>query len=138
MGEPDPSEHERAVAAAFDGQAAQFERAPVQSDPEALARLVRAADLPPDSLVLDAGCGPGLVAEAFLRAGQRVHGVDLSPEMVERARRRCAEFGEREMPKLIDGSALLCSEPDPDTCHRSVAAEYLARPAARELLGDAP
>ena len=41
-------------------------------------------------LVLDAGCGPGLVAAALLAAGLRVVGVDLSGEMIERARMRCA------------------------------------------------
>src|SRR5919108_1301445 len=87
--------HERALADAFDGQAARFERAPVQTDPVALARLVAFAALPPDSLVLDAGCGPGLVAEAFLQAGHRVQGVDLSGEMIRRARERCARFGDR-------------------------------------------
>jgi SAM-dependent methyltransferase len=87
--------HERALADAFDGQAARFELAPVQTDPAALARLVAFAALPPDARVLDAGCGPGLVAEAFLRAGHRVHGVDLSIEMLRRAQARCAVFGAR-------------------------------------------
>jgi SAM-dependent methyltransferase len=99
------AEHERNLAAAFDGQAGAFERAPVQSDPAALARLVAAADLPPDALVLDAGCGPGLVSEALLRAGNRVVGVDLSAEMVRRARARCAAFGDRarfEQRSLFD------------------------------------
>ena len=85
--------HERALANAFDGQAARFERGPVQTDPAALSRLVAFAALPPGSLVLDAGCGPGLVAEAFLRAGHRVHGVDLSGEMLRRAEARCAPYG---------------------------------------------
>lgn len=89
------SEHDQALASAFDGQAEKFERAPVQSDPAALGRLVREADLAADSLILDAGCGPGLVAEAFLAAGHRVVGVDLSSEMIARARRRCARFGDR-------------------------------------------
>jgi 2-polyprenyl-3-methyl-5-hydroxy-6-metoxy-1,4-benzoquinol methylase len=89
------SEHDQALASAFDDQAEKFERAPVQSDPAALARLVREADLAADSLVLDAGCGPGLVAEAFLKAGHRVVGVDLSSEMIARARRRCDAFGDR-------------------------------------------
>jgi SAM-dependent methyltransferase len=88
-------EHDRNLATAFDGQAAKFERAPVQSDPAALERLVQAADLHPDSLVLDAGCGPGLVIEALLRAGHRVFGVDLSGEMIARAERRCEAFGAR-------------------------------------------
>ena len=72
-----------------------FERSPVASDPAALERLVAFADLPAGSRVLDAGCGPGLVAEAFLRAGHRVLGVDLSGEMVSRARARCAGYGDR-------------------------------------------
>ena len=88
-------DHDHALANAFDGQAAKFERSPVQSDPAALERLVRAADLPPDSLVLDAGCGPGLVSEALLKGGLRVVGVDLSAEMIERAGRRCAAYGEK-------------------------------------------
>ena len=88
-------DHDRALATAFDGQAAKFERALVQSDPAALERLVRAVDLVPDSLVLDAGCGPGLVSEALLKGGLRVVGVDLSAEMIERAGRRCAAYGEK-------------------------------------------
>jgi len=89
------SEHDRALSLAFDDQAPKFERAPVQSDPAALARLVQAAELPPDSYILDAGCGPGLVSAAFLQAGHRVHGVDLSAEMVSRARTRCEPYGDR-------------------------------------------
>jgi SAM-dependent methyltransferase len=89
------SDHDRALASAFDGQAAKFERAPVQSDPAALERLVETADLPPDSLVLDAGCGPGLVSEVLLKAGHRVVGVDLSAEMIARARQRCATYLDR-------------------------------------------
>ena len=88
-------DHERALQEAFDGQAARFEKSPVQQDPAALARLVAFAALPGDSRVLDAGCGPGLVSEALLAAGHRVEGIDLSGEMVRRARVRCARFGER-------------------------------------------
>jgi SAM-dependent methyltransferase len=95
-------DHYSNLATAFDGQAAQFERAPVQSDPAALGRLVRAADLAPDSLVLDAGCGPGLVSEALLAARLRVVGVDLSAEMIARARRRCAAFADRA--RFVQGS----------------------------------
>jgi len=80
---------------AFDGQASKFEQAPVQSDPAALARLVNFTDLLPCSRVFDVGCGPGLVAEAFLTRGHWVVGVDLSEQMVIRARERCARFGQR-------------------------------------------
>ena len=68
---------------------------PVQSDPAALERLVRFAGFPPGSRILDAGCGPGLVCEALLSAGYRVVGVDLSREMIVRARRRCEPWSDR-------------------------------------------
>jgi SAM-dependent methyltransferase len=85
-------EHDRALSEAFDHRAAQFERAPVQSDPLALERLVKFAGFAQSSRVLDAGCGPGLVAATLLAAGCRVVGVDLSREMVERAEARCAAW----------------------------------------------
>lgn len=91
----DPSSHDEALRKAFDGQAALFERSPVQNDAAALARLVAFAALPQGAHVLDAGCGPGIVAEAFLAAGCRVTGVDLSAEMIARARARNARFGDR-------------------------------------------
>lgn len=89
--------HEDTVASAFDGQAAAFERAPIQTDARLLAGLVDFADVPAGGRVLDAGCGPGLVAEAFLAdpRGYEVLGCDLSGEMVQRARARCARFGRR-------------------------------------------
>ncbi len=89
------ADHDRDLRQAFDRQAAAFERSPVASDAAALERLVAFADLPAGSRVVDAGCGPGLVAEAFLRAGHRLLGVDLSEEMVARARARCAAYGDR-------------------------------------------
>lgn len=88
-------EHDTDLAVAFDGQAARFEVAPVQSDPAMLARLVDFAAFPAGARLLDAGCGPGLVSEAFAAAGFEVLGVDLSSEMVRRARVRCARFAGR-------------------------------------------
>jgi SAM-dependent methyltransferase len=89
------SSHDQDLAAAFDKQAEPFERAKVSRDAASLARLVAFAALERGTRLLDAGCGPGLVAEAFLDAGCDVVGVDLSPEMARRARERCARFGER-------------------------------------------
>lgn len=89
--------HEMAVATAFNGQAAAFERAPIQTDARMLARLVRFAEMPTCGHLLDAGCGPGLLAEAFLddEADYRVTGCDVSDEMIRRARLRCERFGDR-------------------------------------------
>ena len=91
------SAHDQTLGRAFDGQAAAFELAPIQTDPALLAGLVAITALPAGAHVLDAGCGPGLLAAAFLDdpRGYRMTGCDLSAEMVARARRRCAPFGDR-------------------------------------------
>ena len=79
------SDHDQNLARAFDSQAPKFEVAPVQSDPAALRETGRDRSLAEGCLVLDAGCGPGLVSAALLAGGYRVVGVDLSREMVDRA-----------------------------------------------------
>ena len=43
--------------------------------------------------VLDAACGTGMHAIAFARAGLRSAGADLSPVMIEQARRNAADTG---------------------------------------------
>jgi predicted TPR repeat methyltransferase len=77
------------VVSLFDGMASRFEQHLVgQLDyhvPEALARRVRPV-LSPACKVLDLGCGTGLVGKAIAGNGVRLHGVDLSPRMIERAR----------------------------------------------------
>ncbi|PMS21985.1 hypothetical protein C0Z18_05515 [Trinickia dabaoshanensis] len=39
--------------------------------------------------VLDAGCGPGICSEHHARQGASVHAFDVTPEMVELARKHC-------------------------------------------------
>lgn len=41
--------------------------------------------------VLDAGCGPGINAKILTEKGARVTGVDVSPRMLEEARKRCGD-----------------------------------------------
>ena len=123
-----PPGHDQDLARAFDAQAERFERAKVTRDAASLARLVAFAAFPPGSRVLDAGCGPGLVAEAFLDAGHDVLGVDLSGEMVRRARERCARFGARA--RFVQGSVFdLAEGPFGASVSRNVL-HHLESPAA--------
>jgi SAM-dependent methyltransferase len=46
------------------------------------------------AVVLDAGCGSGAQAEWLLDQGAEVIGIDLSPRMIEEARRRCRGRGQ--------------------------------------------
>ncbi|MDR3553239.1 MAG: class I SAM-dependent methyltransferase [Syntrophobacteraceae bacterium] len=130
--------HEHDLARAFDGQAARFERAPVQTDPVTLARLIRYADFPDGACVLDAGCGPGLVSRVLLDAGFRVVGVDLSRQMIERARGRCADRGDKArflqvsvFDEALDGLAPFDAAISRYVLHHTVEPrEFLARQAA--------
>jgi SAM-dependent methyltransferase len=52
----------------------------------AAARLVKFANVRAGQNVLDVGCGTGVVAITAARIGANVRGVDLTPELLERAR----------------------------------------------------
>jgi SAM-dependent methyltransferase len=52
----------------------------------AAARLVKHANVRAGQDVLDVGCGTGVVAVTAARIGARVRGLDLTPELLERAR----------------------------------------------------
>jgi SAM-dependent methyltransferase len=59
----------------------------------AAPRLVRFAGVSPGAQVLDVACGTGVVALTAARAGAKVTGVDLTPELVERARENAGLMG---------------------------------------------
>jgi 2-polyprenyl-3-methyl-5-hydroxy-6-metoxy-1,4-benzoquinol methylase len=50
--------------------------------------IARAARLGPHSRVLEVGCGTGLFTEMFASTGAQVLAVDISPELLEKARAR--------------------------------------------------
>lgn len=57
-------------------------------DAETIARL---ADPQPEEIALDLACGPGTFTIALARRARHVLGVDLTPALLERARRRVRE-----------------------------------------------
>ena len=67
--------------------------------------LSRFAGEPPRR-VLDVGCGTGFLALRFAELGHDVTAIDLSPRMVERARRNAAEAGGQIELRVGDAAAL--------------------------------
>lgn len=63
-----------------------------------------AALVPAGAWVGDVGCGPGHVARALAERGLRVHGIDIAPEMIERARGEAP--GMRPEPRFDVGDLL--------------------------------
>ena len=55
--------------------------------------LIDALDPRPGERVLDVGCGFGSTALAAAARGAEVHGIDISPPMIGRARERAADVG---------------------------------------------
>jgi SAM-dependent methyltransferase len=60
---------------------------------QSAACLVRHARLTAGQRVLDVGCGTGVVAITAARGGARVSGLDLTPQLLERARENAALAG---------------------------------------------
>lgn len=83
---------------------------------DAFAAAVTQADTP--GQVLDAGCGAGRMSRYLADHGCAVQGVDLSPGMVEMAR--------RDHPDLEFGAASLTDLPFPDDTFAGVMVWYSA------------
>ncbi|MGI6315541.1 MAG: class I SAM-dependent DNA methyltransferase [Christensenellales bacterium] len=80
-------------------------------------RILREEGILPPSSLADVACGTGRLTAALADRGYSVTGVDLSPEMLEQARRNaasarvrvplvCQDMRELELPRRV--SALLC------------------------------
>ncbi|MBA4141437.1 MAG: methyltransferase domain-containing protein [Nitrosospira sp.] len=67
-------------------------------------------DLPRDTVVLDMPCGTGRLAETLLESGLKVHGTDISGEMLDVASERLAGYGNRFTAEVMDAFKLTGGE----------------------------
>lgn len=93
----DPSENYKDIAIAENYDMARFSsisgRVFDRLEKKALRKIL--SILPNDSIVMDAPSGTGRLAETVLEMGHRVIGVDISPEMLEVAKRKLKRFGKK-------------------------------------------
>ncbi|HEY2359844.1 MAG TPA: methyltransferase domain-containing protein [Candidatus Angelobacter sp.] len=85
--------HNSRILDQFTRQAAPFAAAAPIRNQEALDRIVQWAEAGPDDTILDVACGPGLLACALARVAKHVTGIDMTPAMLERARKTQQEQG---------------------------------------------
>ena len=77
----------------FTHQAESFNASPTMRSDAALGRFVRMVPVGPIARWLDAACGPGLVSRELAPRVGHVHGVDVTPAMIEVARRETKAAG---------------------------------------------
>ena len=107
------SEHDRRIAEMFDRVAPRYDRLnrilSTGLDVGWRRRASAHARLSPSEVALDVGVGTGDLAFAVLDAsdaGARVVGIDLSPLMLDGARRRAGRRAGRFMPLLATAERL--------------------------------
>jgi ubiquinone/menaquinone biosynthesis C-methylase UbiE len=105
-------DHKAIVREEFTRQANAYAAAPVITDAERLARLVRAINPQPDARAVEVATGPGYVAMALAARCREVVGLDLTPAPIAIAERTSREreianvrfqVGDAEHLPFVDG-----------------------------------
>ncbi len=127
-------EHLQKVREEFTRQAERFASAPAVTEDELTERFVQAAGPDPGG-VLDVACGPGIVSAALAPRAREVVGLDVTPEMLSKARQRCEAAGLRNV-SFREGSAtdLPFAEDAFDTVVTRLAIHHFSEP--RQVLGE--
>ncbi len=85
--------HRQRILEQFTKQAVPFSEMKGHTSRESLDLVVQLSGANSRDEVLDVACGPGIVACAFAPKVRRVTGIDLTPAMIERARKLQKEKG---------------------------------------------
>jgi len=115
--------HDNLIRTEFARQVDTLAQGAVFNDAVVLEQIRQAARLDKHTRALDVACGPGIVVAALARDAAEVVGCDITPEMLDKARQRCASaaltnvrfvpgraealpFGDAEFDVVVSRSAL--------------------------------
>ena len=99
------------LIAEFTHQAESFNQSVVMRSADTLGVLIEALAASPDERWIDVACGPGLITRGVAPRVREAIGVDLTPAMIDVARRE-AEAEELENVRFEVGDATALSHPD--------------------------
>ncbi len=85
--------HEDSIRDEFTHQTETFARAPAMLSAEALGTIVELVPPDPGARWLEVACGPAAIGRTLASRVGAVHGVDLTPAMIEKAREEAAREG---------------------------------------------
>lgn len=103
-------------------------------------RLLQPARLEAAESVLDIGCGTGTLAIAAKRRvgpSAVVHGIDASPEMIARAKRKAKKAGEVISFEVAAAQSLPFADTRFDVVLSTVMLHHLPRAARQQAVGEA-
>lgn len=108
----DPTQHYKNAAVAKEYDRVRFSSAAGRVFNNQEKRIIRECfqDLPRDTAVLDIPCGTGRLAEALLESELKVHGADISAEMLDVANERLSSYGNRFTTEVMDAFKLTGGE----------------------------
>jgi ubiquinone/menaquinone biosynthesis C-methylase UbiE len=86
-------EHNAQIVDQFTRQAEGFAQAYTTRNEEVLCRMLQSAQCGSNDTTLDVACGPGIVACAFAHVARHATGIDLTPAMLDQARKTQVEQG---------------------------------------------
>jgi SAM-dependent methyltransferase len=86
-------EQRRLIVEQFTKQAVPFSEMPHHNDEDTNRLVIETAGIGPEDTVLDVACGPGLITCAVAGVAKHVTGIDITPAMIEQARKRQQAMG---------------------------------------------
>ncbi len=113
--------HRSRIVDQFTRQAVPFNTASPITDENALRMIVDAARPQPSNTMLDVACGGGIVVCAFAPYVQHATGIDMTPAMLERARRLA---GDRNIANVTFDQADAQALPYPDAAFDIVVTRF--------------
>lgn len=90
-------DHLKRVKEAFTRQADTFDEYAAKADESVEARFQEAVGAAAGGTILDVACGPGVVTAALAGRAKAVTAFDATPAMLEKAEKRCADAGHRNV-----------------------------------------